>query len=138
MFLEVRPEVARPADRSDDRSRVSRYIEAQSSSSSPTAVLDGHHKMQAAAESRQKVRLLTFLSVDGSLAAEESIHRLPKIRRRPAGDPRSGPTGTPRKCRSRTTSAGCRVVRWGQDGRVDSHGSQADPFDPLGTPPTPR
>lgn len=96
----------------NDGSRVAGYIEARSSSSLPTAVavsildicapasgpstdyythwglthflLDGHHKMQAAAENNQKVRLLTFLSIDGSLATEESIHRLPDIRRRPA------------------------------------------------------
>jgi hypothetical protein len=95
-----------------DGSRVSVYIEALSSSALPTAVavsildicapasgpgtdnythwglthflLDGHHKMQAAAESNQKVRLLTLLSIDGSLAAEESIRLIPGIRRRPA------------------------------------------------------
>jgi hypothetical protein len=39
-------------------------------------LLDGHHKLQAAAASRLSVRLLSLVSVDASLASAEQIARL--------------------------------------------------------------
>lgn len=42
-------------------------------------LLDGHHKMEAAARSGIPVRLLTLVSVDWSLARAEDIERLPGL-----------------------------------------------------------
>jgi hypothetical protein len=39
-------------------------------------VIDGHHKLQAAADSARRVRLLTLVSFDHSLASPENIDRL--------------------------------------------------------------
>lgn len=44
-------------------------------------LLDGHHKVQAAAETRRPLRLLALLSLDASLAVPEQIDRLPALRR---------------------------------------------------------
>lgn len=41
-----------------------------------TYVLDGHHKIQAAAESHRQVRLLAFLARDASVATEREIDAL--------------------------------------------------------------
>ncbi|HEX4430493.1 MAG TPA: hypothetical protein VHZ96_14595 [Frankiaceae bacterium] len=47
-------------------------------------LLDGHHKMQAAADLGQPLRLLSLLSTDASLAGAEQIARLPILRAREA------------------------------------------------------
>lgn len=44
-------------------------------------LLDGHHKMQAAAESAKRLRLLTLLSLDFGLAKEDDLRRVPRILR---------------------------------------------------------
>jgi hypothetical protein len=43
-------------------------------------LLDGHHKMEAAAAAERPLRLLALLAVDASLAREADIRRLPDIR----------------------------------------------------------
>ena len=47
-------------------------------------LLDGHHKMQAAAESGRPLRLLSLLSVDASLATAEQVTRIPGLLSQPA------------------------------------------------------
>jgi hypothetical protein len=47
-------------------------------------LLDGHHKMQAAAETGRPLQILSLLSVDGSLADRDEIGQLIKHRSRPA------------------------------------------------------
>ncbi len=42
-------------------------------------LLDGHHKMQAAAQAIRPVRLLTLLSIDHSLATRDAILAVPAI-----------------------------------------------------------
>lgn len=44
-------------------------------------LLDGHHKMQAAAESTRRLRLLTLLALDFGLAKEPDLRRVPEILR---------------------------------------------------------
>lgn len=96
----------------NDMARVARYREMLRNSSTATAVavsildvcqpaversgdyyahwafthflLDGHHKIQAAAETGSQLRLLSLLSVDASLAGQESIDSLISVR---AGTP---------------------------------------------------
>ncbi|MGW9415828.1 hypothetical protein [Arthrobacter cupressi] len=91
--------------------RVKEYARKLSNSSTPTAVavsildvcqpavdrgtdycahwglthflLDGHHKMQAAAESQRPLQLLSLLSVDASLARGPDIERMIEVRARP-------------------------------------------------------
>ena len=46
-------------------------------------LLDGHHKLQAAAETGTALQLLSLLSVDGSLATREQVERVPELRGRP-------------------------------------------------------
>lgn len=46
-------------------------------------LLDGHHKMQAAAERERPLRMLALPSVDGSLAGAQDISRIVDIRRQP-------------------------------------------------------
>jgi hypothetical protein len=46
-------------------------------------VLDGHHKLQAAAETGKPMQLLSLASVDASLAVIDQFARLPEILRRP-------------------------------------------------------
>lgn len=54
-------------------------------------VLDGHHKLEAAAENRRPLQLLSLLSIDGSLADAERVERVSELRARPAeGRPRTG------------------------------------------------
>lgn len=93
---------------SNDRETVAQHIARLETSSRPTAVavstldvcqpamnhgidyyshwglthflLDGHHKMQAAAVSGQPLRLLSLLSVEGSLAAAEQVATVPRLR----------------------------------------------------------
>jgi hypothetical protein len=48
-------------------------------------LVDGHHKMQAAAELGKPVSLLALLSVDASLAAPEQVARIPDLRRQQRG-----------------------------------------------------
>jgi hypothetical protein len=43
-------------------------------------LLDGHHKMQAAAESGRPVRLLSLLAVEAGLAVPEQVAQLPTLR----------------------------------------------------------
>jgi len=47
-------------------------------------LLDGHHKMQAAAEGARPLRLLSLLSLEGSLASPEQVGLLPRLRSQPA------------------------------------------------------
>jgi hypothetical protein len=53
-------------------------------------LLDGHHKLQAAAESDKPLQLLSLLSVEGSLADVERVARVPELRARPRGGRASG------------------------------------------------
>lgn len=46
-------------------------------------LLDGHHKMQAAAEVGAPLQLLAFVSIDDSLARSEDIARLPQLLSQP-------------------------------------------------------
>ena len=46
-------------------------------------LLDGHYKMQAAAQAAQPVRLLALLSIDRSLARRDDILAMPGILRHP-------------------------------------------------------
>ena len=46
-------------------------------------LLDGHHKMHAAAESGQSIQLLSLLSLDGSLATTDQVTAIPGLRSRP-------------------------------------------------------
>jgi hypothetical protein len=57
-------------------------------------LLDGHHKLQAAAEEGRAVRLLALLSLDGSLAEADALGRLPELRARPAAGRRATPRGS--------------------------------------------
>jgi hypothetical protein len=43
-------------------------------------LLDGHHKMQAAAETGHPVRLLSLLAVDAGLAEAAQVAELPRVR----------------------------------------------------------
>ena len=43
-------------------------------------LLDGHHKMQAAAETGRPVRLLSLLAVGAGLAAPDQVNQLPALR----------------------------------------------------------
>lgn len=47
-------------------------------------VLDGHHKLEAAAVARRPLQLLTLVAIDASLANQADILRLPAIRARAA------------------------------------------------------
>ena len=47
-------------------------------------LLDGHHKMQAAAESGRRLRLLSLLSLEGSLASPEQVALIPRLRQKSA------------------------------------------------------
>jgi hypothetical protein len=53
-------------------------------------LLDGHHKLEAAAEAGESLQLLALLSVDASLASRDQVTSIPKRRaaelekRRPA------------------------------------------------------
>jgi hypothetical protein len=46
-------------------------------------LLDGHHKMQAAAQAGKSLQLLALLSVDASLAAEGQVAQVADLRSRP-------------------------------------------------------
>jgi hypothetical protein len=59
-------------------------------------LLDGHHKLEAAARAGTKVRLLALVSVDGSLARPDDVARLARIRRQdPAARPRGSTPNAP-------------------------------------------
>lgn len=47
-------------------------------------LLDGHHKMHAAADAARPLRLLSLLSLDASLALPEQVTRVPELRTQPA------------------------------------------------------
>lgn len=51
-------------------------------------ILDGHHKMQAAAQTGRPLRLLSLLSVDASLATRDQVARVPGLRSQ-ASSPRT-------------------------------------------------
>lgn len=96
----------------NDPARVAAYAEQLSTSSRPTAVavttldvcapavdegpdwywhwglthfvLDGHHKLEAAAESEKPLQLLALISVAGSLANGDQLARIAELRTRPA------------------------------------------------------
>lgn len=46
-------------------------------------LLDGHHKMEAAAQAGATIRLLALVSLDGSLAGADDIACLPELLARP-------------------------------------------------------
>jgi hypothetical protein len=46
-------------------------------------LLDGHHKLQAAAETGRPLQLLSLLSLDKSLATKDELEQVPQIRRQP-------------------------------------------------------
>jgi hypothetical protein len=54
-------------------------------------LLDGHHKLQAAAQIGRPLQLLSLLSVDASLATPEQVQSVPDLLTRPASR-RPGPT----------------------------------------------
>jgi len=93
----------------NDRITVSNYAEILATSTTPTAVavstldvcapatdtastdyyehwglthflLDGHHKMDGAAQAGRPIRLLSLLSLDGSLARADQVMRVPHLR----------------------------------------------------------
>jgi hypothetical protein len=95
----------------NDRPRVNTFAQLLRTSSTPTAVavsildvcqpavarpdgdyyahwalthflLDGHHKMEAAAQEGRPLRLLSLLSIEGSLATTELVLRVPELRSR--------------------------------------------------------
>ena len=96
----------------NDEDRVARYREVLGDSAMPTAVsvsvldvcqpavrsprdhyghwglthflLDGHHKIQAAAETGRPLRLLSLLAVDDGVAGQPDVDRLTRVR---AGSP---------------------------------------------------
>lgn len=97
----------------NDTAKVAEYTEMLASSDRPTAVavstldvcqpalanqstdyyahwglthflLDGHHKTHAAAQSGRPLRLLSLLSLGGSLAAPEQVGLVPHLRSQPA------------------------------------------------------
>ncbi len=45
-------------------------------------LLDGHHKMEAAAREGRPLRLLSLLAVEASLATPELVMRVPELRNR--------------------------------------------------------
>jgi hypothetical protein len=55
-------------------------------------LLDGHHKMQAAADSARPVQLLSLIALEPSLATPEQLTRLLELRAQPAA-----PRGTSRR-----------------------------------------
>jgi hypothetical protein len=98
----------------NDRARVHQYAQLLHANSLPTAVavstldiaqpalenpnsdycqhwalvhflLDGHHKLEAAAAARRPLQLLALVAIDASLATEADILRLPDIRAQAAG-----------------------------------------------------
>ncbi len=97
----------------NDREQVRHYVDLLSSGVTPTAValstldicqpamgdestdyyahwglthflLDGHHKVEAAAISGTRVRLLALVSLKGSLAGPDDVMRLPQVLSQPA------------------------------------------------------
>jgi hypothetical protein len=58
-------------------------------------LLDGHHKIEAAARIGGMVRLLSLLAVDASLASREAVEQLPSILRTAAVDSVGGREGEP-------------------------------------------
>ena len=50
-------------------------------------LLDGHHKMQAAALTGRPLRLLSFVTLDESPSGEKAVTRLPILRDRPSTTP---------------------------------------------------
>jgi hypothetical protein len=95
----------------NDRGRVNEFMAALATSNTPTAVavavldvcqpanatgadyyahwalthflLDGHHKMEAAATSGRAVQLLTLLSVGAGLGTLDQVARIPELRAQP-------------------------------------------------------
>ncbi|PSS43792.1 hypothetical protein C6401_10260 [Arthrobacter woluwensis] len=98
----------------NDRGRVAQYGQILGQGTTPTAValstldvcqpalagasgdyyahwglthflLDGHHKLEAAARRGRAVRVLAFVSLSDSLATSAELQRLPELLRRPPG-----------------------------------------------------
>jgi hypothetical protein len=46
-------------------------------------LLDGHHKLEAAAKSGAEVQLLSLISFDAGLATRDQVARIPGLRRSP-------------------------------------------------------
>ncbi|WP_400999585.1 hypothetical protein [Agromyces sp. GXQ0307] len=92
----------------NDRERVEHYADLMAGGVTPTAValstldvcqpatddestdyyahwglthflLDGHHKMEAAAKAGEKVRLIALVSIQGSVAGGDDLMRLPEV-----------------------------------------------------------
>jgi hypothetical protein len=55
-------------------------------------LLDGHHKLQAAAESDRPLQLLSLLSVEASLADADQVGRVPDLRAKPGARRVTGAT----------------------------------------------
>lgn len=96
----------------NERAQVEKYVAGLESGETPTAVavsildisepagaegadhythwalthflLDGHHKLQAAAETGRPVRLLSLLSADNGLAGRAQVARVPALRAQPS------------------------------------------------------
>jgi hypothetical protein len=97
----------------NDRARVAKHAQRLRTSSRPTAVavstldvcapadardatdwfwhwglthfvLDGHHKLEAAAATSAPMQLLSLLTIDASLAEPDQVRRVPVVRARPA------------------------------------------------------
>ena len=47
-------------------------------------LIDGHHKMEAAAKNHRQLRLLTLLSMSDGLSTTEQVSRIPDLRSQPA------------------------------------------------------
>lgn len=104
----------------NDRARVQEYVERLGTTSRPTAVavstldisqpavsdlssdyyehwalthfvLDGHHKLEAAATAGEELQLLALVSVEGSLAKGSDVARLATLRAQVAGRRSPGP-----------------------------------------------
>lgn len=107
----------------NDRARVAGYEQLLADSSRPTAVavsildvtkpadadesadyyehralthflIDGHHKMEAAAATGREVRLLALVATEASLAPRADVEQLPALRARPAGTRQASPSAT--------------------------------------------
>ncbi|MFE1949257.1 hypothetical protein ACFW9D_02175 [Streptomyces sp. NPDC059524] len=103
----------------NERHRVEEYVASMEAGTVPTAVtistldvcrpavdlgddysahwglthflLDGHHKLEAAASAGRPVRLLSLLTLDESLAEAQECARLPELRARPHSVRTAGP-----------------------------------------------
>jgi hypothetical protein len=73
-------------------------------------LLDGHHKIQAAANTGRPLRLLSLVAIGNSLAATDEVTALPRLLAQspaPRGQPRRGGDGP---SRPRSDARFCRIV----------------------------